>query len=361
MAKGLNEGDAIEGIYAIAGALKFTYGEINKTKLNKIRTTIEPAMFSKGRFTETITEYGVGPDGDSFTTTLVVRLKPKSVEGAYGRQYNVLFKQGKDIGNLDAKINTLIKEADIAFSPLITVRNRLLSNNKTDMVDFEIIADGVEGEQSGGAVKGDIMVNIKANGRPIKKEGFSFSLKSGSKTLSNLSPYVGLMRMMDKFGLEYVYEDEFAGALGPGGPLERATTPQAKKSKVNMLSEMYNGFIEGLEGEGGSKVFTKTAFDVLFEAAFGDDFASVIDVDKSKVKLMDPDLIMAMKGNALKNNTYLYGTIVGSGDKRVLQIHFDRSWDSKNTLLSFRKKFRVSSGGSMELKLYVEAGKKAYV
>ena len=49
MAK-LNEGDVIEGIFALALAEIFAYGDIDKTRLNKARTKIEPEMFKDGRY-----------------------------------------------------------------------------------------------------------------------------------------------------------------------------------------------------------------------------------------------------------------------------------------------------------------------
>ena len=53
MAK-LNEGDVIEGIFSIAIAQLFAYGQIDKGKLNALRTKIDPSMFSTGRFTTTV-------------------------------------------------------------------------------------------------------------------------------------------------------------------------------------------------------------------------------------------------------------------------------------------------------------------
>ena len=70
MAK-LNEGDVMEGIFAICAALIFAYGEIDKKKLNKIRKKIEPDMFTAGRFTKVITESSVDDTQDDFEVTLV--------------------------------------------------------------------------------------------------------------------------------------------------------------------------------------------------------------------------------------------------------------------------------------------------
>ena len=50
-----------------------------------------------------------------------------------------------------------------------------MTNNKSDNVVVDIIADGIEGEQSGGEIKGDIMVKINMNGENIIDEEMIFS------------------------------------------------------------------------------------------------------------------------------------------------------------------------------------------
>lgn len=364
----LNEGDVMEGIFAIALCEIFAYGEVDKTRLNKMRTKIEPDMFRSGTYKTTVRDTlgkgrGFITDSfppDTFTVNLILRLKPKSVAGAFGRDYRVLFESSKDIGSIDTKIDTLIREAKKYKTRLIQIRDRYLKNKKSDKVIFEIYADGIAGESSGGKIKADIDLRIFANGRKEADVHIPFSLKSGSKTLSNLSPYKGLMEMMDTFGLEYVFEDEFATSLGPGGSLERAKTSAQKEMKVKMLTDMYDGFIEGMEKEGNTRAFTETAFKVLKEAAFGDDLATVVDLDRATVKQMSPEYTDDLMKSSIKNREFLKASIVGSATNRQLAVHFYDKNDSKNYLFTFRKKFRTSSSGSMELKFYLEAGKMAY-
>lgn len=366
---GINEGDAIEGIFAIALAELWAYGEIDKRRLNKVRTEIEPEMFNKKRF-ETIirdepkgsnTGFVIGTPSDTFKVKLTVRLKPRSVEGAYGKKYEILFKKSKDIGSLDKKIDALIKNAKTFSSKILAARNRFLKNNKSDFVDIHILADGIEGESSGGAIKGDLMITVKANGKRISSLTYPISLKSGSKTLSNLSPYKGLMSLLDKFDLEYIREGYYAQALGPGGSLEKAKTPEQRKKKVEMLTTMYEEFIYDVADTGGTKDFTKAAFGIFKEAAFGDDLADVVDIQKGGIHTMSVDYINGLEEQALKNKEYLRGTVIGSGSNVKLAIHFGRVGTNKKMhLMTMRKKFRVTGSGGMELKMYVEAGKMAY-
>lgn len=367
MAK-LNEGDVIEGIFGLALAEIFAYGDIDKNRLNKERIKIEPEMFRDGRYEVVIRDtLGRGRGfmtesfpPDIFTVKLILRLKPASVEGAYGKKYNVLFKESKDIGNIDKKIDAMIKHSKGFKQKLITIRDKFLKNNKADKVLFEIYADGIAGESSGGKIKADIDLRIFANGKKQSNIHIPYSLKSGSKTLSNLSPYKGLMNMMDRFGLEYVHEEEFATNLGPGGALERAKTSEQKKKKVQMLTDMYDGFIEGLAKEGNTLQFTNTAFDVIHEAAFGDDFATVVDLDKSSVKFMDPSYTKKLLSSAKSTGNYARAGIIGTGENRKLAVYFGDINKSENHLFTYRKKFRMTGSGGMELKLYVEAGKLIY-
>ena len=46
MAK-LNEGDVIEGIFTIALSLYLAYGEVDKRKLNEIRTKVDTKMLDR--------------------------------------------------------------------------------------------------------------------------------------------------------------------------------------------------------------------------------------------------------------------------------------------------------------------------
>ena len=112
MAK-LNEGDVIEGIFGLALAEIFAYGDIDKNRLNKERVKIEPEMFRDGRYEVVIRDTLGGGRGfmtesfppDIFTVKLILRLKPASVEGAI---HTKLHEYSTTI--LDTKLNVQCKE-----------------------------------------------------------------------------------------------------------------------------------------------------------------------------------------------------------------------------------------------------------
>jgi len=109
----LNEGDVIEGIFTIGLSLYIAYDKVEKTALNKIRTQIDTDMFNTGRFTYTVAEnlpkQKQGHPEDVFHVGFEMRLKPKSIEGAFGKDYHDLYySSSKDIGKIDKKIDQFI-------------------------------------------------------------------------------------------------------------------------------------------------------------------------------------------------------------------------------------------------------------
>lgn len=140
---------------------------------------------------------------DLISVNLSVRLKASEVEAAYGRNLEGM-PPGTDYGKLESKITQLIEaRGAMFFRKLIVAKNRFLKNNKTDNIQYQVIADGVAGEATGGNIKADVLIRITANGRSLISENINFSLKSESSTIEN----VGLVR-----GVQEVY-NMFSGSL----------------------------------------------------------------------------------------------------------------------------------------------------
>ena len=167
MAK-LNEGDVIEGIFTIALSLYLAYGKVDKTELNKIRTKIDTKMFSTGRFKYSVVENHMRQRGknppDFFNVGFEMRLKPESVVGAFDKEYEVLYKSSKDIGNINKKIDKLIQATTTAnfVKRAAGAVNYFLDNNYGEVVTFMVISDGIAGEASGGELKGDVTLEVHA-------------------------------------------------------------------------------------------------------------------------------------------------------------------------------------------------------
>ena len=175
MAK-LNEGDVIEGLFTIGLSLYLAYGKVDKTQLNLIRTKIDSRMFATGRFKYEVVgnlerQIGNNPP-DSIDVGFEMRLKSESTRGVFGKDYQPLYESSKDIGNLDAKINQLVKhiERSSFASRASNIVKRYLTNDTSDNIKISVIADGIAGESSGGDVKGDVMLEIFAVVKNTKKK-----------------------------------------------------------------------------------------------------------------------------------------------------------------------------------------------
>lgn len=351
MAK-LNEGDVMEGIFAIALAQLFAYGRIDKGKLNSLRARIEPAMFQTGRYTTIVREFYEGSPQDNIKVVLNVRLKYQSTVSAFGPNYEVLMEKGSDVGNINQKINTLVQYTNTKYAQKIQrVRDAYLKNNKSDKVDIVITADGIAGESSGGEIKGDLDVEVVVNGTKYMDEGLSFSMKSGSKTLANLSPFNGMMDIIKRFGIVLPKEQTYRKLLGE--TLAQAKTPKEKELKVKTIRELYSDIKKGLVNLNSSPSMVAATFKLFRDVTFGSDLADVVDVEKSKVKEITVDHINKLEQSTTSVDTRMTGDnikfVLQPSNQELFQLRF------KNRSGMINGEFNIK-----ELKFYVEAGKAAY-
>lgn len=351
MAK-LNEGDVMEGIFAIALAELFAYGDISKARLNTVRSRIEPAMFNSGRYSTTIRKFTDGNPKDNIQVVLNVRLKFQSTQSAFGKNFELLLESGSDVGNINQKIDTLIAYTNSAYRTKIQrVKESYLKNNKSDKVDIVITADGIAGESSGGEIKGDLDVVVTINGKSQMNERLNFSMKSGSKTLANLSPFNGMMDIIKRFGISIEKEQEYRKILGE--TLAQARTPKEKQLKVKTIKQLYSDITQKLTTLNSNPQVKSAAFKLFRDVTFGSDLADVVDVDKNKVKEITVDHINELEKNTNDVNVSPSGDnikfILSPGNKELFQLRF------KNRSGMINGEFDIK-----ELKFYVEAGKAAY-
>lgn len=348
MAK-LNEGDIIEGIFTIALSLYLAYGEVDKKQLNQIRKEIDTKMFSTGRFKYTVVENfprqkGKNPP-DFFTVKFEMRLKPESVKGAFDKEFEVLYNSSNDVGNIDKKIDQLIKSTESAsfVRKAKGAVDYFLDNSTGEMVYFTVIADGIAGEASGGEVKGDVTLNVYATKKGSTKKiiggSISFSLKSESVTVSNLSPYFGMLKIADAMGIRWNAEEKYIRLTKPfKGEVEQ-------KAKFELIESMYSELVDKIIAISNQQNFSKIAFDFLHKNIFGSDKAEVIDVSSSGVKEITLEYFENLKKNV---------TLIAKKNGNNLQFV------NKNTnvpIFQIRTKLRKEAN---EAKFYLEVGKEAY-
>jgi len=351
MAK-LNEGDVMEGVFAIALAQLFAYDRIDKGKLNQIRAQIEPKMFQTGRYETIVRRFSEGNPKDNIEVKLIVRLKYQSTMDAFGPNFEIMLEKASDVGNIGRKIDTLISYTNSKYRAKIKrIRDAYLKNNESDDVAITITADGIAGETSGGEVKGDLDVDVVINDKTYLDERLNFSMKSGSKTLANLSPFNGMMDILRRFNIQLKDEEKYRKLLGE--VLATARTPQEKKLKVQTIKELYSDVKKGLASLSSTPQLKQAAFQLFRDVTFGTDLAEVVDVDKTKVKEITLDGINKLE----EETTSVEAVMVGDNIKFRLN-------PSNEVLFQLRFKNRSSSVNGefniKELKFYVEAGKAAY-
>ena len=349
MAK-LNEGDVIEGIFTIALSLYLAYGSVDKVKLNKIRTKIDTAMFNTGRFKYSVVEGHVRQRGknppDFFNVNFEMRLKPESIQGAFDKEYEILYKSSKDIGNIDKKIDALIRAVNSSsFSRKAeTAVDKFLSNNIGEVVTFTVIADGIAGESSGGDIKGDVMLEVfavKKNGKQKVISGtIPFSLKSESKTVANLSPYFGMLDIAKAIGIKWDAETKYQRLSKPFKGVEE------QNAKFELIRAMYKELTESIVKESTKSTFTNNSLEFLKKSIFGSDLADVIDVQENNVKEITVEYF-----EQIRKNLTLVAKI--NGNNLVFA-------DKKTNTAIFQIRTKLRPPPANEAKFYLEVGSGIY-
>lgn len=349
MAK-LNEGDVIEGIFTIALSLYLAYGKVEKSKLNEIRTKVDTRMFSSGRFKYKVVDnlkrqVGKNPP-DFFNVGFEMRLKPESVQGAFDKEFEVVYKSSKDIGKIDKKIDQLIKSIEGAsFSrKAASAVDYFLKNSTGEVVTFTVIADGIAGESSGGEVKGDVTLEVYAMKKGTNKKIISgtlpFSLKSESVTVANLSPYRGMLDIAAAMDIKWDAAEKYSRLTRSfNGATEQ-------KAKFEMITSMYDDLKAKIVEASKNSNFTDRALGFLAKSIFGSDLADVVDVQSGAVKEITVDYF-----NILKKNITLEAVEKGNNLSFV---------DKKSGVPIFQIRTKLRPPPSNEAKFYLEVGKGIY-
>ena len=352
MAK-LNEGDVLEGIFTIGIGLYLADGKIDKAKLNKVRTQIDPKIFATGKvkheLVKDLMRCKPGKPPDFFNVNIEMRLKAESTSMAYGGEYAILYKSSKDIGNIDKKIDQLITHMHGSnFTQRIkSAVDYFLDNNVGEIVTFNVIADGIAGESTGGAVKGDVTLEVYATRKGSTKKIISgalpFSIKSESVTVANLSPYKGMLAIANSMNIKWDAEIKYARLTKPF----KGDTEQAAKFK--MIESLYQDLKNEIKKKAAANPlqFTKNAMEFFSISVFGIDLADVIDIKQSGIKEITVEYFEKLKKN-----------VVLTVEERGLNLVFI---DIKTNSPIFQIRTKLRPPPANEAKFYLEAGKGVYV
>ena len=289
MSKAVNLGSVMEGIFAIAVGLIMSESDapgrqLTESTVNNIRSQVKSSMYTRAGFTKVLfrgKQFRVKTKGnqadyvpDMVTVTLKVSLKEGEVVSAFGKKYYENTKESV----IQQLISQVVTSATKYKKDLEAAKNQYLLNQMPEKVDIVIVADGVGGEQSGGDLKGDVLVDITINGQKIIDKNLNFSLKAGktpSKTISNESPYKSMARINETFGLGIdAQKYSFLAAT--------SRTGKEKHEKVKYTQMFYDETLNGLVRVFSDGTGSQKAWDFLKRAAFGSDYANVVSIGASK-------------------------------------------------------------------------------
>jgi hypothetical protein len=219
-----------------------------------------------------------------------------------------------------------------------------LDNNSGEIVTFKVIADGIEGESSGGEVKGDVNLEVYAIKKGTTKKLISgslpFSLKSESVTVANLSPYRGMLDIAEAVGIKWDGKEKFIRLSKPFvGPIEQ-------KAKFQLIKQMYDELVDLMITESKKSSFSDKAYDFLDKSIFGSDLADVVDVQTGKVKEITREYF-----TQLKKNVKLVSKLNGNN-----LVFVDKN--TETPIFQIRTKLRPPPAN--EAKFYLEVGKGIY-
>jgi len=163
--------------------------------------------------------------------------------------------------------------------------------------------------------------------------------------VSNLSPYKGMLKMAEAFGVTSTRLIEKYKPI-----FEKPARDDATKAAVNQaMNEMYGIIQDEVIKKNNDPSFTSKAFNFIKKEIFGSDLADLVDIQDKKIKEITKEYVDHVSKNvkvkAIKTGQYL----------RIVAVT-----DPKSVLFSIRLKVRTSSSGSVERKFYIESGNMLY-
>ena len=184
--------------------VKTVTGQQAKTRTKNPKLRVAPSL----PYFETIAQ----PDYPDFSSVnLKIRLKEKEVGTQYGSELQMLIdkqpgprelKQEENFESIEKRMDAMIKARGATFfRKIVAKKKKWLMNNKTDVMEWQVDADGVAGETTKGTVKQDITIRVWANGKRIFDDTINFSLKASSATFHSGGLNDGMDLLLNKMDL----------------------------------------------------------------------------------------------------------------------------------------------------------------
>lgn len=335
----VNYGDAIESVFAIFLSLLMANKTITEDHIRKIMRRIV--------FNETINiADNISFRKSSLLVNLTTFLKSESLL--------LLFDSSELPTSLLVKINGLIEnfQKTQTYKELIAHRDHFVDSHSTTPIVVSVIAAGSKNAQNKSA-KSDITIVFNANNY---EEHINISLKSESKTISNLSPTASLVSFSDLFNLSTQFKKQ--AAILHDNYSKRKLTYDEKKHEI---SDIFLSFIDNIEAidVSSSATIQHSVIDMISKQLFGDDCDYLIDIRNTgeiyEITRKQFDYFKSSEFNLLCKKSIR--TELPTLQFFLLNKEISSKYLTlKDMFFQFRIKIRKTSDGSSECKFYVELG-----
>ncbi len=252
---------------------------------------------------------GLKPDFSQ--VDLKIKLKHAEVGPMYGSSLQKILaksteeqKKESTYQSIKQKTETLVKAQKTKFfNKLQTAKIKYLANNRSDVMIWEIDAAGTEGEQSGGAIKQDVEVRIKANGDMILNETLNFSLKSESSTVHGGSVYEGIGVMYEIFAPLIKDKKDIKAAKDYINLITTSKKTTSVKLDIDALWRTI--LVKSVPKQGSSPNYTWSEYfwDVLQKRVFGTGYQGqiqVVEMNPTEVREVTTGNFFAMRRSGMK-------------------------------------------------------------
>jgi len=195
-------------------------------------------------------------------------------------------------------------------------------------------------------IKADVTLQIYAEKKGSKakqkilSETFSYSLKSESVTVSNLSPYKGMLEFANALNIKWDAKKTYERLSAPFNGIEE------QRAKFKLINSMYSDLKKEIIEKSKQRGFSKNALSFLKKNIFGEDMADVIDVQSKAVKEITVNYF-----NYLEETVELGVEVKGNN-----LIFIDKK--AKRKIFQIRTKLRPPPAN--EAKFYLEVGEGVY-
>ena len=272
-----------------------------------------------------------GLKADFSQVDLKIKLKHAEVGPMYGSSLQKILDKSKEeqleestYQSIKKKTETLVKANSTKFfNKLRTAKIKYLANNRSDVMIWEIDAAGTEGEQSGGAIKQDVEVRIKANGDMILNETLNFSLKSDSSTVHGGGVYEGIEVMYEIFSPLITDKTDILAAKKY---INLVTTSKKTKSiKLDIDALLRTILVKSIPKQGSSPNYTWSEYfwDVLQKRIFGTGYQGqiqVVEMNQNEVREVTTGNFFAMRRSGMKLFPVWSDSKVGSATPGTVYI-----------------------------------------